>query len=457
MSEMRVPAPTEKPVVLTIAGSDSGGGAGIQADLKTIEATGGFGVSALTAVTAQNTTGVESTYVLPVDELEAQLDAVLSDFDIRAVKTGMLATTELVETVTEYAADLECPLVVDPVMVAATGDRLLTESAEAAYEDLVAAATLVTPNADEAAVLTDIEPEDEAGARLAGQRLLSTGADAALVKGGHIPGEEVLDVLVTENEIEVARHLRTDTDATHGSGCALSAAVATRLAHGEALVDAVGRSVAFMERAVRYHHDIGEGPGAVHHLVALRNEATREATTEAVTGAVRRFERENVRALVPEVGMNVVGATPYAEGTDETAAVEGRVTKTLDGVRANRGVRFDASSHVARFLLSAREYRPGLRFAVNCRFDDGVEAALAALEWPIAEYDRAAEPDDADGTMDWGARQAFADGERPVAVVDRGAVGKEPMTKLVAEEATTLAEQVLELNGEVVSGFDADD
>ncbi|PSP92428.1 bifunctional hydroxymethylpyrimidine kinase/phosphomethylpyrimidine kinase [Halobacteriales archaeon QS_1_68_44] len=451
MSATRVPASIEKPVVLTVAGSDSGGGAGIQADLKTIEATGGFGVSALTAVTAQNTTGVESTHVLPVDELEAQLDAVLSDFDVRAVKTGMLATTELVETVTEYAADLERPLVVDPVMVAATGDRLLTESAEAAYEDLVAAATLVTPNVDEAAVLTDVEPEDEAGARLAGQRLLSTGADAALVKGGHIPGEEVLDVLVAEDHIETARHPRIDTDATHGSGCALSAAVATRLAHGEALVNAVGRSVAFMERAVRYHHDIGEGPGAVHHLVALRNEATREATAEAVTGAVRRFERENVRALVPEVGMNVVGATPYAEGTDETAAVEGRVTKTLEGVRANRGVRFDASSHVARFLLSAREYRPGLRFAVNCWFDDGVEAALESLGWPVAEYDRAAEPDDADGTMDWGARQAFADGERPVAVVDRGAVGKEPMTKLVAEEAATLAERVLDLKRAVAS------
>jgi hydroxymethylpyrimidine/phosphomethylpyrimidine kinase len=451
MSERRTPAPTEKPVVLTVAGSDSGGGAGIQADLKTIEATGGFGVSAVTAVTAQNTTAVESTHVLPVGELEAQLDAVLEDFDVRAVKTGMLATAELVEAVTGYAADLECPLVVDPVMVAATGDRLLTEAAEAAYEDLVAEATLVTPNADEAAVLTDVEPEDEAGARLAGQRLLSTGTDAALVKGGHIPGDEVLDVLVTENDIEVARHPRIDTDATHGSGCALSAAVATRLAHGEALVDAVGRSVAFMERAVRYHHDVGEGAGAVHHLVALRNEAARDATAEAVTEAVRWFERESVRPLVPEVGMNVVGATPYAEGADETAAVEGRVTRTLDGVRANRGVRFGASSHVARFLLSAREYRPELRFAVNCRFDDDVEAALGSLDWPVAEYDRAAEPDDAAGTMDWGARQAFAGGKRPVAVVDRGAVGKEPMTKLVAEEAATLAERVVELDDVVGS------
>ncbi len=458
MSEMRRPAPDERPVVLTIAGSDSGGGAGIQADLKTIEATGGFGTSAVTAVTAQNTTGVESSHVLPVAELEAQLEAVRSDFDVRAVKTGMLATSEVVETVTEHAAAFDCPLVVDPVMVAASGDRLLTEAAEAAYEDLVAGATLVTPNADEAAVLTDVEPTDEAGARLAGQRLLTMGADAALVKGGHIPGDEVCDVLVTEDAIETARHPRVDTDATHGSGCALSAAIATRLAQGEPLVDAVGRSVAFMERAVRYHHDVGAGPGAVHHMVALRNDARREAVAEAVAEVVRRVEREDARALVPEVGMNVVGATPYAESPAETAAVEGRITRTLEGVRATRGVRFGASSHVARFLLSAREHHPALRYAVNCRLDDDVEAALEALEWPVAEYDRDAEPDDADGTMDWGAEQVFGtdgDGERPVAVVDSGAHGKEPMTKLVADAGGTLTERLLALRSAVADATDA--
>jgi hydroxymethylpyrimidine/phosphomethylpyrimidine kinase len=214
-----------------------------------------------------------------------------------------------------------------------------------------------------------------------------------------------------------------------------------------------------MERAVRYHHDVGEGPGAVHHLVALRNEARRHETAESVADLVGWFERENVRTLVPEVGMNVVGATPYAESTAETAAVEGRITKTLEGVRANRGVRFGASSHVARFLLAAREHSPGLRFAVNCRFDDDVEAALESLGWPVAEYDRAAEPDDAAGTMDWGAEQAFAGaGERPVAVVDRGDVGKEAMTKLVAGEAGTLGERLLELRATLSElGTGADD
>jgi hydroxymethylpyrimidine kinase/phosphomethylpyrimidine kinase len=450
MTGTRRPAPTEKPVVLTIAGSDSGGGAGIQADLKTIEATGGFGTSAVTAVTAQNTTGVESSHVLPIEELEAQLDAVLSDFDVRAAKTGMLATAEVVETVADYAADFAFPLVVDPVMVAATGDRLLTPEAEAAYEGLIAEATLVTPNADEAAVLTDVEPEDEAGARLAGQRVLTMGADAALVKGGHMPGDEVLDVLVTEETIETARHPRIDTDATHGSGCTLSAAIATRLARGEALVDAVGRSVDFMERAVRYHHDVGEGPGAVHHLVDLRNDAARDETAERVSDTVQWFVEENVRPLVPEVGMNVVAATPYAEEPEDAAAVEGRITKTIDGIAPNRGVRFGASSHVARFLLGAREYHPGFRFAVNCRFDADVEAALKSLDWDVAEYDRSEEPDDADSTMEWAAGEVFAaDTEPPVAVIDRGAVGKEPLTKLLASDGRTVAERVVELHRQI--------
>ncbi|QLD86270.1 bifunctional hydroxymethylpyrimidine kinase/phosphomethylpyrimidine kinase [Natronomonas halophila] len=455
MTNTRRPAPTEKPVVLTIAGSDSGGGAGIQADLKTIEATGGFGTSAVTAVTAQNTTGVESSHVLPIAELEAQLDAVLSDFDVRAAKTGMLATAEVVETVADYAADFDFPLVVDPVMVAATGDRLLTEAAEDAYEDLIAEATLVTPNADEAAVLTDIDVggsghPDEAGARLAGQRVLTMGADAALVKGGHMPGDEVLDVLVTEETIETARHPRVDTDATHGSGCTLSAAIATRLARGESLADAVGRSVDFMERAVRYHHDVGAGPGAVHHLVDLRNDAARDETAERVSDIVEWFVEENVRPLVPEVGMNVVAATPYAEEPGDAAAVEGRITKTIDGIAPNRGVRFGASSHVARFLLGAREYHPEFRFAVNCRFDDDVEDALSSLDWSVVEYDRSEEPDGADSTMEWAAGEVFApDAEPPVAVVDRGAVGKEAITKLLAADGRTVAERVVELQREL--------
>ncbi|MDL5361978.1 bifunctional hydroxymethylpyrimidine kinase/phosphomethylpyrimidine kinase [Halalkalicoccus sp. NIPERK01] len=440
-------SPHTPSVALTIAGSDSGGGAGIQADLKTMESHGVFATSAVTAITAQNTQGVERSHVLPVEEIGAQIETVREDFDVGAVKTGMLATSEVVELVVEKLADYDGPTVIDPVMVATSGDRLLEPDAEAAYEDLIGEATLVTPNADEAAVLTGIDPEDADDAREAGEQLVGMGAEAALVKGGHLSTDDVKDVLVTEKGYEVFEHARVDTDATHGSGCTLGSAIAARLARGEEVEAAVEDALDFMERAVRYPLDVGQGPGAVHHLVGLRNRAEREPTAERVDGIVERFVAEDLRGLVPEVGMNVVGATPYAERVDETAAVEGRITRTLSGIAPNRGVRFGASSHVARFLLSAREFAPDLRYAVNCRFDDDVEAALDALEAPITEFDRDEEPEELKqeegSTMGWGARQAFDIEETPAAVIDRGEVGKEAIVKLVAPDPETLIERAL--------------
>jgi hydroxymethylpyrimidine/phosphomethylpyrimidine kinase len=424
-------------------------------------AAGAFGTSVLVATTAQHTRGVESIHVLPAAEIDAQYAAVRSDFDVGAVKTGMLATAGVIETVAGYARELAGPLVVDPVMVAASGDRLLEPAGEAAYRELIAEATLVTPNADEAAVLTDVEIEDRASAREAGRRLVETGVDAALVKGGHVPGDAVRDVLVIGDRdaadaadtadggsgVEVFKHPRVETGATHGSGCALSSAIAARLADGDTLEAAVEAGLALVERAIRYPLDVGEN-GAVNHLADLRNRAAREPTAEAVERVVAALVERDVRPLVPEVGLNVVGATPHAEHTGETAAVEGRITRTLSGVQPTRGVRFGASSHVARFLLAAREFDPGLRFAVNCRFDADVEAALDGLG-TVAEYDRSEEPPaekSGAGTMEWGARRAFeACAGTPVAVIDRGAVGKEPMAKLVAEDREALVERTLAL------------
>ncbi len=432
---MRTPAPDSRPVALTVAGSDSGGGAGIQADLATMVAHGVFGTSAITAVTAQHTRGVESSFALPLEEVEAQLDAVTGDFAVGAAKTGMLATTEIVQLVADRAPDFDFPLVVDPVMVATSGDRLLEPEAERAYEDLLGEATLATPNADEAEVLSGVEVTDGESAREAGEAILETGVDAVLVKGGHIPGETVRDRLVTENRVETFEHPRIGTEATHGSGCTLAAAIAARLATGDPLETAVEGATDFLARAVRYYYDVGEGHGAVNHVVDLRNAAAREPTTEAVREVVDRFVERDVSRLVPEVGMNVVGATPYAESVAETAAVEGRITRTLEGAHPNRGVRFGASSYLAAFLLAARESAPELRFAVNCRFDGEIEDALEELGWATVENGDGNEPGD-----------AFADRETPpVAVIDRADVGKEATAKLVAADAETLADRTLEL------------
>jgi hydroxymethylpyrimidine/phosphomethylpyrimidine kinase len=422
-----------------------------------MEAHGVFGTSVVTAVTAQNTVGVEGSHVLPCPEIEAQYDAVADDFELGAIKTGMLATDSVIDLIADRVGDAAAPVVVDPVMVATSGDRLLDPAAETAYESLIAEATLVTPNADEAAVLTGVEPTDAESARAAGETLVGMGTDAALIKGGHVGDDDVVrDTLVRADEdadapvVRTFEHPRVDTDATHGSGCTLSSAIAAHLASGETLGYAVEAGTAFMERAVRYALDVGEGPGAVHHLAALREAADRHRTMTDVAEVVEAFVDRDVSRLVPEVGMNVVGATAYAEAVGETAAVEGRIARTLSGASPNRGVRLGASSHVARFLLAAREFDPDLRFAVNCRLDDEVVAATSGLDGPVAEYDRAAEPDDAaGGTMGWGARDAFGsidEGEpTPVAVLDRGDVGKEATVKVVAETPERLGERVFGL------------
>ncbi|MFD1570632.1 bifunctional hydroxymethylpyrimidine kinase/phosphomethylpyrimidine kinase [Halorubrum laminariae] len=278
--------PVSPPVAVTIAGSDAGGGAGIQADLKTMTAHGVFGTSVVTATTAQNTRGVSGVHTLPVEHVEAQYAAVVDDFVVGAAKTGMLATAEIVAAVTELLDSFAGPVVVDPVMVAATGDRLLSPAAEEAYDDLVAAATLVTPNADEAEVLVGGDVETPADAARAGREIVARGADAALVKGGHLDDDDtVVDTLVLgedagdvteigsnadrDDETTVVRFEspRIATDATHGSGCTLSSAIASRLARGEPLAAAVEAAVGEMGAAIRRGYDVGEGPGAVNPTV----------------------------------------------------------------------------------------------------------------------------------------------------------------------------------------------
>ncbi|RAW45342.1 bifunctional hydroxymethylpyrimidine kinase/phosphomethylpyrimidine kinase [Halorubrum sp. 48-1-W] len=274
--------PVSPPVALTIAGSDSGSGAGIQADLKAMTTHGVFGTTVVTATTAQNTRGVHDVTPLSADHVAAQYDAVVDDFAPRAVKTGMLATREVVEAVTGRLGGFPGPVVVDPVMVAATGDRLLSAAAEAAYDDLVAAATLVTPNADEAAVLVDDAVETPADAAAAGRTLVDRGADAALVKGGHLDDADgrgasgegtVVDTLVIgggggdDPRVRRIENPRVDTDATHGSGCVLSSSIVARLARGEPLEAAVVAAVDGMGEAIRRGYDVGTGPGAVNPTV----------------------------------------------------------------------------------------------------------------------------------------------------------------------------------------------
>ena len=451
---MRQAAPVTQPGVLTIAGSDSGGGAGIQADVKAIEAHGCFASSAITALTAQNTLGVEGIDVLEPEFVADQIEAVMDDLEVDVIKTGMLATAPIIETVTDQVASRSIPLVVDPVMVAASGDRLLDRDAEDAYGALIEQATVVTPNADEAEVLTGVTIEGHRDAIEAGSTLVEHGAEAALIKGGHWGDDLIEDVLVTPSETTVVAHARVDTDATHGSGCTLASAIAARLARGESVNDAVEQAIDYLGRAVRYHHDIGNGPGVVNHLVDVDDQTAARSTIDRIRTVVDGLIDTDIRNIIPEVGMNVVGATPYAETPDGAVAIDGRVTRQLDGVGRCGEVRFGASGHVARLLMAVREHQPNMRFAANCRFGEDIEHAMERLGWDTLEIDREDQPEEvrsAEGsTMGWIAAEAYDSSDGlPEAVFDRGAPGKEAMTRIITPSASELDRRLQDLSDEL--------
>jgi hydroxymethylpyrimidine/phosphomethylpyrimidine kinase len=257
------------PIALTIAGSDSGGGAGIQADLKTFHQFGVFGTSVLTAVTAQNTRGVSAVHPIPLDVVRAQIEALAQDLRPAAFKSGMLATTQLVETVSESieAHGFE-GYVMDPVMVSSTGARLLDDDAIGALiELLIPQAMLVTPNLHEARILTGLRVEGIEGQREAARALVDLGAEAALVKGGHGRDTALVDFFwdgVTERSWT---HPRVDTPHTHGTGCTLSAAIAAQLAREVPLVEAVERGLDFVARAIASAPGLGGGRGPLDFFV----------------------------------------------------------------------------------------------------------------------------------------------------------------------------------------------
>ena len=260
--------------VLIIAGSDSGGGAGIQADIKAVTMLGGHAATAITAVTVQNTLGVHGVHPLPLDLIEAQARAVLDDIGADAIKTGMLGSVAVVERVAAILDSADVPAVIDPVMVAKGGHSLLGEDAVSAVKALmIPRAALLTPNAPEAEALTGLAVTDLDGQRRAGAFLIGMGAKAVLMKGGHVPGPTVVDVLVTGTGETLLEGERVETRHTHGTGCTLASACAAGLARGLPIEVAVAEAWAYVAEAIRRAPGLGGGHGPLDHGWPIRGRA----------------------------------------------------------------------------------------------------------------------------------------------------------------------------------------
>lgn len=259
--------------VLIIAGSDSGGGAGIQADIKTCAAFGAYAATAITAITAQNTVGVQRVEALSPELVKAQIDSVLSDIGADVIKIGMLANKAIIETVAEALTDISAYIVLDPVMVATSGDKLLEEDAITALKDkLIPLCDVITPNVPEAEILTGIKIEDIDDLGKAGQKLIAAGAYAAVMKGGHLKGKTVVDVLVSEDENAVMTAPRIHSRHTHGTGCTLASAIAANMALEVPLDEAVTIAREFVFEAIRSAPKLGQGNGPINHGLIMKGE-----------------------------------------------------------------------------------------------------------------------------------------------------------------------------------------
>jgi hydroxymethylpyrimidine kinase/phosphomethylpyrimidine kinase len=439
--------------VMTVAGSDPSGGAGIQADLKTITALGAYGTSVLTALTAQNTAGVEAVFDVPPDFIRAQFTAVAGDIGLDAAKTGMLSRAKAVETVADLFRTYPAPiLVVDPVMTATSGQGLLSpEATGALITRLLPLATLVTPNLPEASVLAGFEVNDETSMVEAARKIRDLGPGAVLVKGGHLAGDPV-DVLFDGQEVHRFPGRRLETKNTHGTGCVLSAALATLLAQGFRLVEAVERARAFLRRAMLAGPGLGAGRGPTDPLAGAAGIWAERQAISAVETALRDLARAGIGRLIPEVRANLGYALEEADTDEDVIAVPGRISNVGDEVIWQRPPRPGASRHIAHVIRAARSIFPELRSAMNVRFSPEIVAAGRDLGYDVREFSRADEPPEVKaregGSLEWGTLRALEGAAAPPDLVfDRGDVGKEPMVRVLGRDPIDVARKIIALAG----------
>ena len=436
------------PCVLTIAGSDSGGGAGIQADLKTFTALNVYGACVVTAVTSQNTRGVYEVLPVPLEMVRSQLDAVLRDLTVEFAKTGMLYAGEVMMVVADAIDEHGLRVVVDPVLRAGTGELLVREGAERVLiREVVPRAYVVTPNVFEAEEISGVYIRSVEDAEEAARRIADLGPRAVVVKGGHLGHGEVVDILYHDGEFRRFAKPRLDVS-PHGAGCVFSSAITAYLAHGFSVEEAVEAAEGFIQEAVAYTVSVGGGRQPVNPAAHLMNEAEKYRVLEDVDRAVELFEGSpELHSYVAEVGTQIAMALPYASNPMHVAAVEGRVVRVRGRARAVGPVRFGASSHLARLILTAMKYDPSKRAAVNLHYDGELLEALRTLG-VVASFDRRREPERVKATegmtLQWGVEEAVRSaGTVPDVIYDLGDVGKEPMIRVLGASATDVVRRVL--------------
>ncbi len=439
--------------VLTIAGSDSGGGAGIQADLKVFATLDAYGMSVVTAVTAQNTRGVWGYEAVAAPLVERQLEAVLEDIGAQAAKTGMLAESNIIKAVVKGLRKHSVPIVVvDPVLVAKGGARLLAAEAEETLKsELFPLATVITPNIPEAEALLGAKIETLPQMAEAARRLKDFGPQAVIIKGGHLSGPPT-DIIFDGQRIDEIPGERVTGAVGHGTGCTFSAALTVYLAKGLPLLEAARKAKEFVTLALKAAPRVGHGISPTDPLIWSRRERERFYVLEALLSAAEILCRHPSRPLVPEVQINLGYALPLAQNPEEVAAFPGRIVAFKEGVRVVAPPEFGASRHVANIILTTMRYSPEHRAAMNIRYDETYISRARKMGLKVVEFSRADEPPAIKkregSTLSWGVAWAIEHlQDIPDIIFDRGDVGKEPMIRLLGRRPEELVSLALSLAG----------
>jgi len=437
------------PVALSIAGSDSGGGAGIEADLKAFAAVGVHGAIALTALTAQNSTGVFGVFPVSPDFVFKQIEVVFEDMGINAAKTGMLFNSEIISAVCEAIDKFKFPVVVDPVMIAKSGAPLLKDDAiDTLISELIPRALIVTPNVFEAERIYGSKISNIADAEHAAKEISKLGVKAVVIKGGHLSGDESTDILFYRGRTWRFSLPRLNSKNTHGTGCCFSAAIAGYLAKGFSIVEAVKRAKELTYYAIMYGLPVGKGVGSVNPLAITYLDSERFRVLRDLEEGFNLLRNlKGISDLIPQCRSNFVYALPDAVNVYDVAGFPGRISVINGKLVAFSPPKFGGSDHVARIILTAIKYDPNIRSAINLKYSEDIVNAAIKAGLKVSMFDRALEPTEIkkiEGmSLPWGVKTAIEEvGFVPDIIYDRGGFNREAMVRVLGKDPYDIVKKV---------------
>lgn len=428
-----------KKIALTIAGSDSCSGAGVQADIKTFSAVGVYGLNAITCVTSQNTMNVKHIFRLPNQVINNQIDCLFEDFTIDAVKTGLLYDAEIIRIVSKKIKKNTINPVVDPVMVATSGDSLSTESYISAFKQYLLPLTyILTANISEASILSDTVITTIDDVKLSAKKLYDLGAKNVLVKGGHLQTQHAVDIFYDGKNVYELTLPRIANKKAHGSGCSLSAAITAFVAKGESALYAVEKAKHSIWSMIYSGYSIGKGSDVLNHcsqfFLPLNLSEEKISVLLEIECQLQNLLSFLPVTMIPEVGMNFAYACKNAKTTKDICAVDGRIVKTKEKPVCLGSLAFNTSKHVSSIVLAAMSFDETIRCALNIKYSAKNIELCKKASLRIGFFNRKNEPTSTESTMEWGTKNAIETlGYIPDVIYDLGGIGKEPMIRILGK------------------------